>query len=700
MNKKKIFVYGRFLCLSAILALLWATLLYGQEHNDGEYDCDEAYFLYYLQSIIDTDYMHNVEYTATDEAINFFGTHLNGDIVIAPPQQNFDVILTNVSGSGNIIISSENDGRVLLNNVNISGQVIVADSGGFVSLTLNNSNIDFIIFDGAGKVVAMPLVTGESIQPQNVTVNVPGVHMVGTFNSVESNIHNGLIFFDGYIGSFRATGNVVLMGRGDIGNIMAPAGVIVEVYNPAAGTDTHGLAEEIVSLLEGRLIYHLGRLEANLLFYLGNILEGMLVNFNFPNISIAPATAQLPQVTPVSTPRATSRPSPSPSPSPAPYIPVLTPPPSPPPTGQPGTGTPGGSAWPAPPWVEAVNINITPPSVLPAEFHLSHLGLLPTVQRTVTGDGFIGTINWFDSNGSRVTGRTFAADTRYVAQITLRPSGQRYFAENISSNIDIETGGVWYDYTNHGADVYRHDRIFISLIFDPTERVQADPFSLEDIEGPFDQVRINTHYLGRLLTTNFNVLFDGVSMTVTDVSSFNHSGDIMQGYYVLTLASTQNPNGRQRLSVQMTGALSPLSYHLPHSDPEYIYPVQVVQQDPDPELDEHIVPAGRYLAVSNFPPGADVLLSTTSLYNYEDVALALLFGWSNRAVLLEATGDLPQRIEIPSYIAPRHYSVWIIDSATKTTRYIGTIDVTPPISGTSLLDPILLGIDLVEEHLE
>ena len=60
MNKKKVFVRGKILCLSAILALLGAVSLYGREHYEQEQGRDGAYFLSDAQSVIDTYHAYGV----------------------------------------------------------------------------------------------------------------------------------------------------------------------------------------------------------------------------------------------------------------------------------------------------------------------------------------------------------------------------------------------------------------------------------------------------------------------------------------------------------------------------------------------------------------------------------------------------------------------------------------------------------------
>jgi hypothetical protein len=323
MKKRRIFIYAVILCFAASLGLFGALSLYGQGYDGEDESYNRAYIAYDTENAINTD-----SYT-------IFGIYLQDDMAVAGNYPDFDVILTNITGHGNIVITSGYHGKVLLNDVNISGKIIVegtdADADGFVNLTLINSNVDSIDFYGPGKVNVLQM-AGEAASP-NVVINFPGIHLIGNFNRVYSHLHDGLIFLDGNIDSFCAMGNVVLIGAGNIRYLEAPEGVIVEVLDPNGPGQCS--PEELAALFESLLTYHLGQLELLLLEQLGGRFDTL--DFNLPNLNI-------PTTTIINMPQA-PQPTASPSPSPAPEIPVMPPPPSPPPSPSPDPNLPNADAF-------------------------------------------------------------------------------------------------------------------------------------------------------------------------------------------------------------------------------------------------------------------------------------------------------------------------------------------------------------------
>ena len=792
---KKIFAHIAALCLSlslaAVLAVYGVVSLYGQEYDEAVQECneavqgynetaqdqdynetaqgyyetiqglDEAYHLHdaqdmidakhnmHLQNMVDTDnYIQNIidqniidiyrnTYIITDEdIINLSGIYLQGyDIIINATQPDFDIIVANASGDGNIIIASGYGGRVILNNVNISGEVIVK-SGGFVDLMLSNSNASSVVFYSVGRINILTMPISGASTPMNnisssidVTINVTGVHLLGNFNRVYSNLHDGVIYFDGNISGLYAIGNVFLIGAGNIGYIDAPIGIIVGVFDPDAEADdpVQGLAQELAAILEGLFVYHLERLETNIFNRLDQMFAnlGLGLNFGLPNFNFTQQMPQLPQATPT----------PTPTPSPGPYIPVLRPPDDPSGSNSnsgsgSGSNSGSGSSGVFVPrdgytGINAININIMPPNILPQALLPSHL--LSNVQRTVTdnGDNFIGVINWFynDENdnrfGDRFTGHTFEPGVRYRAQIILTPNSRREFvAPDISSQITIMThDNRGYTRINRDEDVFRPDRIVITLAFGPAGPAQAGSFSLSgikgpysEIEGPFNQVRVNTHYLGQLSAANFIMHFGGNPITDFTVSTFNHSGNIMQGYYILTLANTQHPTADRELSVRMTG----LPYHIPHIQSAHITPKPAPQTGPS--LNATIALPGEFVSVRNFPQDIayTIYLSTIPLSGPIDAFMAFISGQARIIELHNSSNPLQQQIFIPIDTPFGQNYVYIVDASSA--YLVGMLEVvvglgvnlinpTPDVGFVDLIydispiDPILLGVEYVGDVL-
>jgi len=668
MKKKGLPGYAAVLCLAMTLGLFWTTSLYGQSYDEMYEGHESDYHLSNSYSVIDTSYALNYEQSEGDYLsylypvvqvhiedeilVDLSGIYLQGDIVIAPIYPDFDIIVTNVQGEGNIVIASEYYGRVLFNNVDIIGGIVITNADRFVNVTLNNSNIGFVAFYGLGRVNALEPMQGAA--PPNVVINMPGVYLVGNFGRVQSNVYNGLIFLNGNIAGFYTDGNVILVGSGSMGYTAAPAGTLVEIFNPTSSTQ--GLAEEIVGLVDGLFIYHLARLELNLL----ESIWLMLANLRPSNITIIPPPLQLPQIQ--------ERPQQQPSPPPL-APPILTPPPSP---------------SPDPGLISALNFNIIPPSI----------SLPYNVQRSIVGDGFSGEIEWFVYlNGSRARledGNTFLPGVRYVAEITLTPASGRRFPSNIPSYINglLDAGirmaegseAVDFQRTNRHLDGFMYTRIFISLDFGEG-RQQADAFTLGQIEGPFRHVRVYTHYLGQLFPHNFNVRF-GVSnnITVTGVSTFNRA----DGYYLITLASSQQPDGYHQpdgfrpLQVDMR---DPLDYHYPYPGTASITPTVAT-----PSLDGvSSAPVGGRVNVRNFPrshEGYSIFISSVPLFDV-DLIVWKTAGFEASQVEALSLDTANQSFYVPLF-AMFHEGqnhVYLVNITTRNIIPVGPLYVLPDVGG-------------------
>lgn len=609
MNKKKsIFGYTTIACLVVFLGLFGAISLYGQDHDQQEHVEEKSRFLYDSFGIIDT-------------------IHTPDDILITADHPDFDILLIDIETTGNIVIASDYDGRVLFHNTDISGMVMVSGTG-LVELTLSNSSIESIVFNSIGKVNVLS--TAEGAMPPNVVVNFPGVHLLGNFDRVESNIRDGVIYIDGNIGGLYAQGNVILVGAGSIVYTVAPAGTIVEIFNPNRNSQD---LDELVALLDALFLHHIGRLELNLMYGFEDLFDGIgWPDFNFPQTSIQ--VVQSGRTT-------TSRP--TPTPSPPPYEPTMTPPPSPSPT--PGPGNSNGGSIPDP-TIFAVNINnIMPPNNLPSG--LFPAGVTANVQRSgVGGNGFSGTIEWRDQN-NRLVGNVFESGMEYIAEITLTPNSGEYFAPNTAINITTIEG------LHHNRDntSISHDKIVFTLHFNPVGTWPAQAFSLRPIEGTFSQIHVHTHYLGQPDPGNFEVIFGGSPVAVTSVSTFNQINGLVDGYYVLTLAAGQPADGRQ-LSVKMTGTLY---HHAPYFDEVIITPAQGATVTTNP------VAQGGRVSLSGFPasPNYHIFVSLIPLDENSDTLLYASIGLLARIDTPSLTNPANQYFYLPSSVLPGLHRVYL-----------------------------------------
>jgi len=691
MNAKKLFRPSAIACLSIILFLFGAISVYGYGYADDYLEADsggsinsESYIAYEAESESRLFIQHSV---ANEPVVS--GTYLTGDMVISPTQPDFDIILSNISGSGSIIIDTEYDGRVLLNNIDISGRVIVADTGGYASLVINNSDVGAIIFDGRGRVVSLP---SDGATPAGVVINAPGVQLNGLFNKVESNVDNGIIFFDGRIVEFWATNNVILMGTGDIGVTIAPIGVIVEIFDPAgtATIDTGGLADEIVSRIEALLIYHLAIMQLNLF----DLWADIFASLNFGNFNIGQFAIDLPQASP----RPARTPRPTATPAPTPYIPTLTPPTSPPPTNPDedssgngnNNGNNNGGIDLDPPVgfsrISLIDFDIMPPNVLPHGLLPAGMQSIGNMQSTIISSEYFGSIIWKNSSGNEVS--AFVVDTEYTAVITLLPVGQRYFnTPDIQNSINIALESQVPFSRDYGNETFNWDRIIIRLVFDPSNRIQAGAITLGEIEGDFDEVIVYTHYLGSLSPFNFTMHFGGGQITDFTVSAYNPINGLEHGYYVLRLASPRQPATGIDLTVQMIGTMD---FHLPYGGIARITPQpgsQVVDPGPgQPALSSNTSPAGEYLGISNFPQDTSYRLFISPVpieYAHET-----MFAIGMHGAVWATINHSQQTVLIP-LDAPRNVDnfVYIINMDTNSVITAGRLLVTEPINS------LLLGLD-------
>jgi len=588
------------LCLVLILVSFGTTNLFGYEN-------DEA-------AIVEVD-----------DLTGLSGVYLQNDIIIRAANPDFDILVTNIAGNGNIIIDADYDGRILFNNVHIEGNIIIKDASGFVDLTLNNSNISAIVFDGTGRAnTTLLALAAEDAHLQNVVINTTGVHLLGDFGRIDSNIHEGLIYLQGNIVGLYAVGNIVLVGSGDISYTVTPIGIMAEIFDPL--NQTQGLVEELTAAIDALLHQYFSRFELSLLEGLWNIFS----NLNWPSFSFAPA--QLPQTTP--------------RPTQTPQVPILTPPPSPQPSSGPGFPD-GGFTPPVGDPVSIININITPPS------------LTASVQRSISGDGFVGIITWFDEHDNEFTGNEFVPNTTYIARITLISTSNRFFVDGISSNIHISLAdGGGYDRT---ILTETRNNVVLTLKFNATSKVLAQRFVLRDIQGSFDHVYVETHYLGTLTTDNFRVHFgsnptipnisDHVS--VINVSPYSHSG----GYYVLTLDTLDEklwqPSdvSNYRLTVEMRGDLDYyMLYTAPvYTIPEYV-PSSITQPNNDPVLISSIVIAGESASIINFPNDTNyaILVSSVEIPSFDHwFAITVIFEQARQVMLSSLANPTNQSFVVP-----------------------------------------------------
>lgn len=615
-----------------------------------------------------------------EDVISLAGAYLQGDVVISAEHPNFDMVVTNIEGTGNIVVASGHSGRILFNNVNIRGNIIIAGADGFVDITLNNSNVDSVIFNAAGRINVL---TMNSTARPNVVINTTGVHLAGDFSKVESNLHDGIIFIDGNIGGLYAIGNVILVGAGSVEYIVAPDGAVVEIFDPNSSTcAAQGITDELIAILDDLFSRHLGRLEFNLLDNFWYMLDNLrFPEIRFPSIP-APQIIQLPPL-----PQATPSPSPSPSPSPGPDTPILTPPPSP----SPGpNGSNGGNGQAVGDPIDTVSFNILPPNRLPSE-------LLPAfhpndnVQRDFVGNGFRGEIEWIDvvSNNPLPLGGAFTPDGIYRAVITLTPDAGKRFTQNNIADLQISRAdNLGIDSPNWLADSFAHDEIVINLLFGRVDQWPADEFTLRSIKGPFHRIYVDTHYLGTLNASHFEVRFgyepiiDNPPLVIERVDEhFNNS----IGHYVIVLANEQRPTGTQVLEVRM---IDPLPFHMAYAEPATTTP------EFDPTLDDTPVvltleaAIGGNVDIRNFPIRDDqfVYLSPVPLRTHEEL-LDRMFGYFDVARVMAFVPSASQR---NSFIVPgdaalgRNY-VHIVDtsasSSPPTVTPVGSFTVLPPITG-------------------
>jgi hypothetical protein len=235
-----------------------------------------------------------------------------------------------------------------------------------------------------------------------------------------------------------------------------------------------------------------------------------------------------------------------------------------------------------------INFQLMPPNLLPAM--LLPPGFTSNVQTTISGNGFTGTIAWTNANGNPPVDGKFTIGGEYLATITLTANRMHYFHQpNLSISI---LDGIWYDLAGEALVSSNHNRIIFTLTFNAVSRQPAGTFTLQDITGVFDQIHINTHYLGHLVPENFSIRFGYTSVDIASVSSFNHGS----GYYILTLSRALFPNGDALYVRIIDGPSNPLPYHEP-----YALTASIIPQPAIPSLVTAYVSLNDFVNTINFP---------------------------------------------------------------------------------------------------
>ncbi|MCL2375847.1 MAG: hypothetical protein FWC76_00485 [Defluviitaleaceae bacterium] len=593
-------------------------------------------------------------YIADETTVNLSEIYLQGYMVINPSRAGFDMLVTNVEGPGSIAIASGRGGRILFNNVDIADEIIVAKaSEGLVNLTLNNSSVrnvrflgdgmanlinatyvDIISFYGLGAANTSLLAYGAPLP--NIQIDSPNARLSGSFDSVKSSLHNEIIFVSGEINSFYSAGNMILVGTGEIEYINVSDEYFVIIIDPSSPET--GLTDELKAFLEALFLRNFENLELSLDVTLSESFTDFRADFPTINVPHAPPPTII----------TVPGPSPSPAPSPAP------------------SPTPGpGSQLPQPPdpnRIDIIQFEIMPPNLLPA--HLLPGNLTGNAQWSVVGNGFTGAVRWLEAGGNVLAGNIFAANTVYIAEITLTPLVGRHFGPNPSVHV-ATVGNVWHDRTNLQNDIFTSSQVVFSIIFDATGKLQASQFTLREIEGPFNQVHVYTHDLGAIAASNFLVHFGDVLNPSDRINVSSVSSHSPGGYYVITLAETLPPDGR-RLYVEIVGTLP---FHEPYPNAAHITPTQAPSTTPS--LITTSASIGGTVLVSNFP----------SDFNYE-VYLSLT-PINDTSYLLQTTQAVPafdfnpalQSFTLPVVSSLGPHFVYIVNMLTGTVEQVGVLIV-------------------------
>jgi len=218
--------------------------------------------------------------------INMSGEMLEGYIVISHGHS--DSLLSNVRGSGSIIIVPKEGSSVFLRNIDIDGRIVITDEGnGCVDLTLQNvraygvyvlgdARISFVGENGVEDVTLSSAAVvdtsglGRRALVPNVHVYSPDVLLYGRFGDVNVRFEQAhvpvVLHVDGIIRNLYSQGDIIVVGDVEFENYNAPFAEFINhagFYRQmsvadAIETGVAGLVESVLDGVREMLDEHMG----------------------------------------------------------------------------------------------------------------------------------------------------------------------------------------------------------------------------------------------------------------------------------------------------------------------------------------------------------------------------------------------------------------------------------------------------------
>jgi len=162
-----------------------------------------------------------------------------------------ELVITNVSGDGNIIIVADGGGSFLLSNINTSGDIVVAQTSHPAGITISNSNVPTILALNYNAYISLinranignvaiyntasintTMLTNPRLAP-SVSINSNAATLIGDFADVHNHV-NGFFFFSGRIANLYSNCDLVVIGDGEIQNHRMSNNSVLHVINPSA----------------------------------------------------------------------------------------------------------------------------------------------------------------------------------------------------------------------------------------------------------------------------------------------------------------------------------------------------------------------------------------------------------------------------------------------------------------------------------
>ena len=258
----------------------------GRAFEGGLPELGNEYLTYTtLSALLESNIQHFVSH---ETLVNLQGAYLEKALIINNPQHGSNLVALNIQGSGDIIIAPGHSGQIFFDSLHISGAIFVARTSHSVNLTINNSSASAIhllgeaeialignvniggisLFSEGPSTINTSMLANNTLVP-NVSVHSRNARLIGNFTNVENNLDNNMVFFDGNIVNLYSSGNIVLIGVGEVENNHVCENHMMIIINPQAQAvadfDFSNFLADVENIVKAQLNSFSDNLETNLL---------------------------------------------------------------------------------------------------------------------------------------------------------------------------------------------------------------------------------------------------------------------------------------------------------------------------------------------------------------------------------------------------------------------------------------------------